>query len=93
MGANTALFSLIDALLIRTLNVPEPDRLVFVRQIATLGVSSKKMTSVQPPVSEFAAVEDAVGFRSLVQSPRRVSRDGAGGDRGVLRSGPAGPLL
>jgi predicted permease len=98
IGANTALFSLIDALLIRTLNVPEPDRLVFVRQIAMLGVSSKKMTNFPPPVfdavrAQSAAVEDAMGFRSLdraavvidgkLEPPRQVDRVSADFLRGL----------
>jgi putative ABC transport system permease protein len=70
IGANTALFSLIDTLLVRTLAVPQPEQLVFVRQVAMLGASSKTFGSFPPPVfdavrSQSTVVADVAGFRRL----------------------------
>jgi predicted permease len=70
IGANTALFSLVDDLLLRSLSVRDPDRLVQVRQVA-LAMGFRKAADTFPPRA-FAtmrahndALSDIVGFARL----------------------------
>jgi len=44
IGANTAVYSLIDGALLRTMPVPEPDRLVFATETTPSGVSTRDFT-------------------------------------------------
>jgi len=80
IGANTALFSLVDDLLLRTLPVRDADRLVQVRQVA-LALGFKKPADVygQPAFDEMRAQNDAltdiVGF-ARIDRPA-VTVDGA----------------
>src|SRR5689334_13596177 len=44
IGANTAVYSLIDGAMFRTMPVPEPDRLVFCTELTKSGVSTRDFT-------------------------------------------------
>jgi predicted permease len=65
IGANTALFSLVDDLLLRSLPVRDPDRLVEVQQALGLG-PVRKATSIYPPAAfEFVRANSDV-FSEIV---------------------------
>src|SRR6266511_3437975 len=69
IGANTALFSLVDGLLLRSLPVREPDRLVQVQQRLT-GSAKKPIDSFPKPVFDHVRTHnqvfsDIVGFNVL----------------------------
>src|SRR5262245_43724801 len=65
--ANTALFSLVDDLLLRTLPVRDPDRLVVVRQSVEIGRARKPTPPFPPGVFEQAAAtglfSEIAGYR------------------------------
>jgi macrolide transport system ATP-binding/permease protein len=70
LGANTALFSLVDDLLLRTLPVPNPERLVQVRQVAVgLGVKKAADSYARPAFDAMRAdndlLTDIVGFSRM----------------------------
>jgi predicted permease len=70
IGANTALFSLVDDLLLRSLPVRAPERLVQVRQVVTgLGVNKVGSTFPQPAFDYLRAhnhvLSEIVGVRQL----------------------------
>ncbi len=70
IGANTALFSLVDDLLLRSLPVPAPDRLVQVQQSAEFMGIRKPMPVYPPPLFDVVRANDqivseVVGFSRL----------------------------
>lgn len=70
IGANTAFFSLVDNLLLRSLPVREPDQLVQVQQTSTAPGITKGRTSFPQRVFDYIQAEnqvfsDVVGFSTL----------------------------
>ncbi|HET7218199.1 MAG TPA: ABC transporter permease, partial [Vicinamibacterales bacterium] len=80
IGANTALFSLIDDLLLRSLAVRQPHRLVQVQQVATIGPMRKVGSLFTAPVFDYVRARNDIfseilGFSRLVRPI--VSIDGS----------------
>jgi hypothetical protein len=84
IGANSALFSLVDALLLKTLPVKEPDRLVTVTRMMTFGGFGKPGPSMRSAYEaaerESAVFADVMGYvpisRPGLPSTAQRSRNG-----------------
>jgi predicted permease len=91
IGANTALFSLVDALLLKTLPVKEPDRLVTITRMMTFGGFGKpgpSMRSVYEAAERESAVfADVMGYDPINRPV--ITIDGAAApERNVWRVTP-----
>lgn len=75
IGANSAIFSVLDPLLLRKLPVPEPDQLVWINSTGTLGAAETSESETFELYREQAsAFSSVVGFSRV--APYNVTHDG-----------------